>query len=85
MKYKLFPAPIFKHFIQSNPPTIVKLKSLGRVWSGQLPHKNGAISFHLASRPYDNFKISPNLSACSSKSYKYDKYDKTTYCVFPYC
>ena len=85
MKYKLFSAPIFKHFIQSNPPTIVKLKSLGRVWRGQLPHKNGDISFHLASRPYDNFKISPNLSACSSKSYKYDKYDKTTYCVFPYC
>ena len=53
MKYKLFAAPIFKHFIQSNPPTIVKLKSLDRVWRGQLLHKNGAISFHLASRPYE--------------------------------
>ena len=85
MKYKLFPAPIFKHFIQSNPPTIVKLKSLDRVSRGQLLHKNGPISFHLASRPYNNFKISPNLSACSSKSYKYEKYDKTTYRVSPYC
>ena len=35
--------------------------------------------------PYDNFKISANLCACSSKSYKYDNYDKTTYKVSTYC
>ena len=28
MKYKLFPAPFFNHFIQPSPPPIAKLKSL---------------------------------------------------------
>ena len=33
---------------------------------------------------YDNFKISPQ-PICSSKSYKYNKYDQMTYRVSPYC
>ena len=36
MKYKIFPTPFFNHFIQPNPPRIVKLKSLHGVLRGQL-------------------------------------------------
>ena len=35
MKYKIFPAPFFNHFIQPSPPPIVKLKSLHSVLNGQ--------------------------------------------------
>ena len=42
-------------------------------------------SFGLPLPPYDNFKISLNLYACSSRSYKFDNYDKTTYKVSTYC
>ena len=73
MKYKLFPAQFFYHFMQPSPPPIVKLKYLNDVMRGQ--HKNGPMPLKLA--PYDNFKISPQPT-CSSKSYKYDNYDKTT-------
>ena len=44
MKYKLFPAQFFNHFIQFNPPPIAKLKSLHGILRGQLPlHKNDPI------------------------------------------
>ena len=39
----------------------------------------------MAYPPYDNFKISPPKPTCSSKSYKYDSYNKKTYKVSPYC
>ena len=75
MKYKLFPAQFFYQFMQPSPPPIVKLKYLNDVMRGQ--HKNGPMPLKLAPPPYDNFKISPQPT-CSSKSYKYDNYDKTT-------
>ena len=38
MKYKLFPAPFFNHFIQPSPPPIAKLESLHGVFlRGQFP------------------------------------------------
>ena len=37
MKYKLFPAPFFNHFIQPSPPPIAKLKSLHGVLRSELP------------------------------------------------
>ena len=37
MKYKYFPAPFLKYFIQTSPPAIAKLKSLHGVLRGQLP------------------------------------------------
>ena len=75
MKYKLFPAQFFYQFMQPSPPPIVKLKYLNDVMRGQ--HKNGPMPLKLAPPPSDNFKISPQPT-CSSKSYKYDNYDKTT-------
>ena len=86
MKYKLFPAPFFNHFIQPSPPPIAKLKSLHGVLRGQLPHKNGPVAFWLALLFHTMTSKSPSLQPIySSKSYKYDKYNKTTYRVFPYC
>ena len=46
MKYKLFPAQFFYHFMQPSPPPIVKLKYLNDVMRGQ--HKNGPIPLKLA-------------------------------------
>ena len=37
MKYKLFPAPFLKRFIQPSLPPITKLKSLHGVSRGELP------------------------------------------------
>ena len=65
MKYKYFHAPFFNHFIQCNPTTITKLKSLHGVLKAQLSHKNGSIPLWLAS-PFDSFKIPPNLYALPS-------------------
>ena len=60
MKYKLFPAPFFKHFTQPSLPPITKLESLHGVSRGELhPHpypsspppkkqKNGQIPLWLA-------------------------------------
>ena len=39
MKYKLFPAPFFKHFIQPSPPPIAKLKSLNIATTARSPRK----------------------------------------------
>ena len=53
------------------------------------PRKNGLIPLYLAHPPpsCDNFKVSPlpPQPICSTKSYKYDNYDKTKYKVSPYC
>ena len=37
MKYELFPAPFFIHFMQPNPPPFTKLKSSHGVLTGQFP------------------------------------------------
>ena len=74
MKYKLFPTPVFNHFIQPSPP-IAKLKSLHGVLRGQIPHENGSIPLRLA--PHMKTSKSP------PKSYKYNHYHKTTYKVPP--
>ena len=57
MKYKLFPTPVFNHFIQPSPP-IAKLKSLHGVLRGQIPPWKWLHSF-AACPSYENFKISP--------------------------
>ena len=82
MKYKPFPAPFFNHFIQPRPPPIAKLKSLDGILRGQLCHKNGPIPLWFA--PYMiTSKSPPPQPICSSKSYKYDNCNKTTYKVSP--
>ena len=43
MKYKLFAAPFFNHFIQPSPLPITKSKSLHGVFRVNFPHKNGPI------------------------------------------
>ena len=67
MKYKHFPAPFFSHFIQLSP-TIAKLKSLHGVLRGP---------FAACPPPFGNFKSPLSQPICSSKSYKYNDYDKT--------
>ena len=47
MKYKLFPTPFFKHFIQPSP-SIAKSKFSHVVLRGQIPHKNGPIPLWFA-------------------------------------
>ena len=69
MKQKLFPVPFLT--ISSN---------LIFTWCLQV--STFPIKMVPSLPPYDNFKIFPQL-VCSSKSYKYKKYDKTTYRVSP--
>ena len=56
MKYKHFSATFFNHFIQPNPPTIAKLKSLHGVLRGKLSPEKLSHPF-MAWPPFDNFEI----------------------------
>ena len=55
-------------------------------WGVNFPHKNCPIPFWFAPSPH-HMITSKSLSKpiCSSKSYKYDQYDKMTYRLSPYC
>ena len=79
MTYKHFPAPSFNHLIQPSP-RIAKLKSLNGVLRGQLP-PNIWFPTPVPTTP----PSPPPQRICSSKSYKYDNYDKTKYKVSSYC
>ena len=101
MKYKLCPAPFFNHFIECNPPSIAKLKSLHGVLRDQLAPYKWCPLCVVCNPPtppppppqYDNFKIlhpqththTHTQALCYFKSYKFDNYDKTTNKVSPYC
>ena len=69
MKYKIFHASFFNHFIQPSPPSINKLKSLrGDTTLGLTPREVSTSPIKMVKSlcsltPYDNFKISPNLYA----------------------
>ena len=89
MKYKLSPAPFLTISSKLALPTIAKLKSLHGVLEGRgggVNFPNGPIPFWLAS-PHMITSKSPHSTymLLYSKSYKYDKYDKTTYRVSPFC
>ena len=79
MKYKLFRAPFLT--ISSNLAYNCQIKIFTWCLEGSTsPIKMVLFLFGLP--PYDNFKISPfPQPICSSKSYEYGKYDKTTYRV----
>ena len=80
---KPFSALFFDHFIQPSLPPTAKWKSLFAVLRVSSPHEKCS-QFFVDSPPYDDFKISPQ-PICFSKSHKYDKYNKTTYKVSPFC
>ena len=54
-------------------------------WGVNLPHKNGPILLWLAPNLITSKSKPPPKPIRSSKSYKYDNYDKTKYKVSPYC
>ena len=85
MKDKHFPAPFFNHFIQRSPRTIAKLKSLHGVF--KFLHKNGPINLWLVppTSHLTTSKCPPTQPICSSKSYKYNNYDKAKYKVSLCC
>ena len=58
MKYKLFPAPFFNHFVQPSPAPICQIKTVNGVLRGQLPPQKWSHPF-VARTPFDNFKIFP--------------------------
>ena len=80
---KPFYAPFFNYFVQPSPPPIAKSKSLLGVLRGQLPNKKWSQPF--LAGPYMITLKSPPQPICSSKSHKYDNYDKTTYKVPHFC
>ena len=66
MKYKLFLASFFNHFIQPSSPPTAKLKSLHGILRYQRPHKNGPITLWLAPHMITSKDLSPNLYALPS-------------------
>ena len=67
MKYKLFPAPFFNHFIQPSPPPIAKLESLHGVLRGQFPPTKMVPSLYSLPSPHMITSKSPlNIYALPS-------------------
>ena len=66
MKYKLFLASFFNHFIQPSSPPTAKLKSLHGILRYQRPHKNGPITLWLVPHMITSKDLSPNLYALPS-------------------
>ena len=84
MKYKTFLCHIFKSFHPTYPSSNCQMKIFAWCFDGSTPPiKNGRNPLWFAPYMMTLKSPPPSQRTCSSKSHKYENYDKATYKVPP--